>query len=325
MPCVNSTQGFFFIKMTRPIFIYFAALLVIAPVVLAFSPISFTHQLGICFPLIVLLGIPHGAIDNVLYMREKKLSLVTFISVYLILVLGNALLWFIKPELAYLGFLFLSAYHFGQSQFSHYLNNKKIINKLTYLCWGISVLSGLIFFNLKEIEAIMSEHQDFITLKSIHDKETIRYLFILSTAFTLGILSFLTGTLQIKKATFFMEMLLLVSIFVSFTLLPLIIGFTFYFVILHSLKVLREEYAYLTFDDHSFGIRKFLNILAPFTLLSVFGIALLFVLIATKVLNFSYGYILLITISSITLPHAFVMNKFYNMLSFRGINSNMTT
>ena len=171
----------------------------------------------------------------------------------------------------------------------------------------------------------MSEHQDFIALKSIHDKETIRYLFILSTAFTLGILFFLTVTLQIKKATFFMEMLLLVSIFVSFNLLPLIIGFTFYFIILHSLKVLREEYAYLTFDDHTFGFRKFLNILAPFTLLSVFGIALLFVLIASKVLNFSYGYILLITISSITLPHAFVMNKFYNMLSFRGINSNMTT
>lgn len=311
--------------MTRPIFIYFAALLLIAPVVLALSPISFSHQLAICFPLIVLLGIPHGAIDNVLYMREKKLSLVTFISVYLILVIANALLWFIKPELAYLGFLFLSAYHFGQSQFSHYLNNKKITNKLLYLVWGVSVLSGLIFFNLNEIEAIMSEHKDFIAFKSIHDKQIIKSLFILSTAFTIGILFFFTVMKKIKMATIFMEVLLLVSIFVSFAMLPLIIGFTFYFVILHSLKVLREEYAYLTFDDHSFGIRKFLHILAPFTLLSVLGIALLFGLIAAKVINFSYGYILLIIISSITLPHAFVMNKFYNMLSFRGINSNMTT
>ncbi|MFT4970702.1 MAG: hypothetical protein ACI9O4_002463, partial [Chitinophagales bacterium] len=68
-------------------------------------------------------------------------------------------------------------------------------------------------------------------------------------------------------------------------------------------------------EVHSF--LNFMKLLSPFTLVSIAGIAMLFALIYLNILKLSYGYLLLMVISSITLPHVFVMNSFYNLLSLK--------
>ncbi len=112
-----------------------------------------------------------------------------------------------------------------------------------------------------------------------------------------------------------MEFLVISLILICFYLLPFLIGFSIYFIILHSLKVLKEEYHFLVAEKQIGSIFKFVQLISPFTLFSVGGILVLFGLIYLEFIPFSYGYCLLIAISSITLPHVFVMNDFY-MLPF---------
>jgi Brp/Blh family beta-carotene 15,15'-monooxygenase len=311
--------------MTRPIFIFISSLLLLLPVVLASGTISLVVQLGLCLPFIFFLGVPHGAIDNLLFISKKQLSIAQFIGIYLVFIGLNVALWLIFPKLAYLSFLLLSAYHFGQSQFSHYLHNEGLVNRILYLVWGISVLSGMMYFNGEEMQAITMSSPEFMRFGGIHDAHFLKYIFLPSTGLTLLLLIFLTLNGKLKLETLFMELFVLASVFICFYLMPLLIGFTLYFVILHSLKVLREEFMYLNLGKKRHSIGDFLKLIAPFTLLALFGIAILFGFVQYNIIPFSYGYILLIIISSITLPHAFVMNKFYNVLSFKGLNRELTT
>ncbi|MDP4952548.1 MAG: Brp/Blh family beta-carotene 15,15'-dioxygenase, partial [Flavobacteriales bacterium] len=91
--------------MSKAIFIFIASLLLLLPMVLSEGGIDASTQMVLCLPFILFIGIPHGAIDNLLYLREKKLTNTQFISIYLIVVFGNVLLWMFFPICAYLIFL----------------------------------------------------------------------------------------------------------------------------------------------------------------------------------------------------------------------------
>lgn len=305
--------------MTRTIFIFIASLLLLFPLVYAVGEISVQDQLLFCTPFLLILGIPHGAIDNVLYLRKKQDQNLRFIGIYLFVIALNVAVWLILPQLAYVLFLLLSAYHFGQSQFSHYLKKPKTKHLIIYLSWGLSVLSGLIFFNLHEIHLIMNDFSEFDQFRALHESNLMTGVFYSSTAITSLSLVLFTTKKLIKVETLVMESLVLVLILASFYLLPFIIGFSLYFVILHSLKVLREEYGFLIEEKDVKSVIGFTKLVAPFTLFSLFGIALLFGMIYFEIISLPYGYLLLIVISSITLPHVFVMNRFYDQLFSRKV------
>jgi len=309
--------------MTKAIFAFIATVLLALPFVFNAGEISTSQQLIICTPFLLFLGIPHGALDNILYLRNNPKKNTEFIGVYLIFVGLNVVLWLTLPSVAYIMFLFLSAYHFGQSQFMHYFKKKLTRHKVLYLLWGISILSGLVYFNTKEIQQIMTQHEEFAVFSYLHQEHHMLLIFIVSTLSTILLMLNLTIKHSLKTETFFMELLVLALILICFFLMPLLIGFTLYFVILHSYKVLMEEYRFLNPDKKANSIINFVKMVAPFTLFSIGGIGLLFGLIYLNILPFSYGYCLLIVISSITLPHVFVMNRFYNLLFQRNFSKRL--
>lgn len=306
------------IIVSKSIFIFISSLLVILPFVLSAESMSSSHQMILCIPFILLLGIPHGAIDNILYLRDKNMSNLQFIAVYLLIIGLNVALWWAFARLAYIVFLVLSAYHFGQSQFSHYFQEKRSTLFLLFFSWGLTILSALIYFNLDEIYFIMESVPEFGVFEILHQEQDMRYLLLGSGAITLLTLFNLARNRFLMLHDLLMELLVLTLILASFYLMPLIIGFTLYFVILHSFKVLKEEYGFLTAQKETNTLAQFAKMVAPFSLLSIAGILFLFAAIYFKYLNIPYGFCLLIVISSITLPHVFVMNKFY--ILFRGMN-----
>ncbi|MEJ6796364.1 MAG: Brp/Blh family beta-carotene 15,15'-dioxygenase [Flavobacteriales bacterium] len=300
--------------MSKEIFIFIASVLLIMPMLSVFGDISLPGQLVLSAPFIILLGIPHGAIDNVLYIRGASLKQTHFIAIYLLIIAINILLWVVFPVAAYVLFLVISAYHFGQSQFSHYFKTQKLVHQLTNLLWGVSILSALTLFNLTEIKTVMSDYSEFSVFDPVHHTRGLSVIFGISTLLTLSSLIWLTASKALKLEALFMEVLILALIFVSFYLMPVIIGFTLYFVILHSFKVLGEEYRFLKLAKEVKSRVAFVKLLTPFSILSFFGMGVVFALIHFNILAMSYGYCLLIIISSITLPHVFVMNKFYKLL-----------
>jgi Brp/Blh family beta-carotene 15,15'-monooxygenase len=299
--------------MTKAIFIFIASLLILLPFVLNADEIPTSYQLILCIPFILFLGIPHGAIDNVLYIRDNKIKNLEFIGIYLAFIALNILLWLIFPIVAYVVFLLLSAYHFGQSQFSHYFNKQPLAHKALFFSWGVSILSALIYFNIEEIQQIMIQEKEFAAFESLHQKAYMQYVFLASSIATFILMVLIAIKKSFNVEALLMETLVLFLIVICFYLMPILIGFTLYFIILHSLKVLREEYEFLNSKKEVNSIVGFVLLLAPFTLLSIVGVGLIYSLIYLEIFYFSYGYCLLIIISSITLPHIFVMNRFYKL------------
>jgi hypothetical protein len=122
----------------------------------------------------------------------------------------------------------------------------------------------------------------------------------------------LKGTLDLEK--FFIELILFSLVLSGFYLFPLLIGFTLYFSVLHSLKVLEEEFEFIkSMYTERLSLFTFGKMLLRYTLVSLIGMVILFIATYFKLIEgVSFGFLLLILISSITLPHAFVMERFYH-------------
>jgi Brp/Blh family beta-carotene 15,15'-monooxygenase len=262
--------------MTRAIFVFIASILLFIPVIYQAGDISVETQLAICTPFLLFLGIPHGAIDNVLYIRDKNISNFKFIGIYLVIIAANVGLWLVTPVLAYVLFLVLSAYHFGQSQFSHYFKSQPPLTKALFSLWGLAILSALVYFNLEEIYSVMANSSEFNQFSVVHGELFMMYFFAAAFIGTIGILIYQSIVKVISIETLMMELLVLSLILICFYLMPLLIGFTLYFVILHSFKVLREEFNYLKSEQKVNSVKSFAAIITPFTLLSIFEIAFLF-------------------------------------------------
>ncbi|MDP5121383.1 MAG: Brp/Blh family beta-carotene 15,15'-dioxygenase, partial [Spirosomaceae bacterium] len=92
--------------------------------------------------------------------------------------------------------------------------------------------------------------------------------------------------------------------------LPVLLGFTLYFVFLHSLKSLEDEFTFLK-NSQQLQVWGFIKKLLPNTTISIAATTLIFLGIYFEYIDLSYGFVLFVLISSITFPHAFVMEKFY--------------
>ncbi len=300
--------------MNKLLFIYIIFCYLLASIFTLQNSISIENQLIGCLSLIILFGIPHGAIDNVLSLSESSLSKKGFYSLYLLSMIFYAALWFIVPIFSFIFFLFLSSYHFGESQLSNY-NIKNIFSKIIYLVWGISLMSTLFFYNSNELIILFNNFNDTSNFNIIFDYFLLDILFYFSNASFILILIFLKLQNYINRQIFNSELFQILLLHITFYIFPVIISFTLYFVFLHSIKVLVQEYSYLDQKFNGLSLIKFIQLLVPFTLIALFFF-ILFILVSNYYeLNISLLLFSIIGISVITLPHSISMTNFYNKLN----------
>lgn len=300
--------------MNKLLFIYIIFCYTLASIFTLHNEISLNNQLIGCLSLIILFGIPHGAIDNVLSLSESNLSKKKFYFLYLLSMVVYTVLWFLMPIFSFIFFLIISSYHFGESQLSHY-NIKNIFSKIIYLIWGISLMSTLFFYNSNELIILFNNFNDTSIFNLIFEYYFLDILFYLSNASFIFILVYIKIKNYINNQVFNSELFQIVLLHITFFIFPVIISFTLYFVFLHSIKVLIQEYYYLEKKFNGFNLIKFTQLLIPFSLLSLFFFSL-FVLISNYYkLNISLLLFSIIGISVITLPHSISMTNFYNKLN----------
>jgi len=260
---------------------------------------------------IALLGIPHGAIDHVLFMEKSNWSAVGFYTFYLGLIVLYVAAWMIFPAFSMALFLILSAYHFGQSQLTDLRIEGKIGRAVLFLAWGGSILTGLVYYNQEEIISLSSKYTEMQAMQMVFEADLHRFGLYLSTGILLVFLAYQVYRKRISGHRFAMELFVLGLIHFSFLVLPILTGFALYFVILHSLKVLSDEYGFLKGLKKSFDLRRFIGLLWPFTLLSLLGSGVILTLSHMGFLPVSNLLLVFILISVLTLPHSIVMEKFY--------------
>ena len=126
--------------------IFFNLCILISPIymMLNYEPIIF------CLFLILILGISHGALDNI---KGKKLvnlfgfkSVFLFYLIYLMISFLIIFLWLIYPNTVLLLFLIVAAYHFGREDTVFPFQKKYLISEILFFLKGSVVIFAPLFF-----------------------------------------------------------------------------------------------------------------------------------------------------------------------------------
>jgi len=264
----------------------------------------------VCGCLIGLVGLPHGAIDHILYSSLALKNMYIFYFIYLSLMVSYVVLWYMFPVVAMVIFLIISAYHFGESQLSNIKQNK-IAAMLHYFIWGMHLLSTYITYQYDVLLTLLGENQmkQFVGLLGTKEDQSI--LLYVSGIVLLGFFVQLFLRSKMSLQQIMQEVYVLFLIHISFYLFGPLVGFTLYFVFLHSMKVIQDEYHYLKDKMSKLSIQKFVKLFIPFSILSLIGLVLIG-LLNYCVIDLPIIYLAIILTSVITLPHTFVMHLFYD-------------
>lgn len=280
-----------------------------------FEGIDIGHQTIWAVVFIALLGIPHGAIDHIIYLEGTQSNPLKFYSFYFGLMGVYTIAWIFLPTWSMAAFLALSAYHFGQSQFTEIIKIPERKKIALYISWGTSILAGLIFYNRSEIAELSAAIPDLAAVNVAFENAALYGIMTIAGAVVTAVI--LIDSFRKREITaqrFAMELYTFAFIHFVFYALPLVVGFTLYFVILHSSKVLIEEFTYLRKMRVNFNVKKFVRLLLPYTLVSLVGGGFLMAISMSGAIDISAVLLSFILISVLTLPHSVVMENFYSKL-----------
>tara|TARA_B100000003_G_scaffold5233_1_gene4786 strand:+ start:58 stop:921 length:864 start_codon:yes stop_codon:yes gene_type:complete len=275
----------------------------LAGLILAFSIIFFglESSYSILLFLIVMLsiGIPHGSVDHIIAFinpdARKFDNKLIFYVVYLSLIVFNILLWVISPFLGLLVFLIISCYHFGETQVIGY---NPTDNKILNFVIGANILLSLFLNNIVELQEILYILPQFASL-DLSAFDSVFFLLISVAILMLSIVNF-----EIKrKVPLYAEITILYMVFFHTDLLT---SFALYFGFCHSLPMLMLEFK--EFKTDSF--MKFYLKTLPFTILSIIFGFLLYQFNNDLLTSDNLILFVFIIISSLTLPHVFIMKDF---------------
>jgi len=277
--------------------IFFNFCILISPFyfLLNFEPIIF------CLFLILILGISHGALDN---LKGKKLlrlfgyrSLFSFYLVYILISFLIIFFWLLFPNTVLLLFLIVAAYHFGKEDTVFSFKEKFLISECLYFLKGSAVILAPLLFQKEETNEI------FLILNFTVFKSP---LFNDHFLITLLCLSFLSSLFISSKENSDLKGLMIMDFF-SLIILNLfltpVLAFTIYFCFLHSI---RHSITLIFELDKSFksGFKKFINRAIPLTFVTgvVFLIAVYF-LNNFFTLDVAIYKVIFIGLASLTFPH----------------------
>ena len=295
------------------IFIVFS--FVISNVFQLFNTISIESQIITSTFFIMLVGIPHGSLDHLLIPYQNTNSKLKFYIFYVGLILLNLLIWKFSLVLGLLLFFFISSYHFGESQLFKFEIKNKLISHISYLFWGASVIFSFFFYNLEELVILSNSYEDTRNLLSNINLNIFSYLYFFSNAITIVLFLIFVTKLNFKITRVISEVFFLFVIHLSSFLFPLLICFTLFFIILHSLPSLVNQYNYFRATNLNFVIKDFIVLMTPYSLLSILFILFISFCSYSNVINYSIPLISIILISVITLPHSFIISKFNETLT----------
>ena len=275
--------------------------------------ISANLQLVLAALLIGLVGIPHGAIDNLLFLNNNKtISPIRFYSFYLALIVLVIVVWILSPLISFITFMILSAYHFGQSQFARYSRINRFSKAVLYGTWGLAILSGICVFNQTEILRIISFEADLLAIRTFFTGNMFQVLLICCSVVFLAALLYYQKHIGFRNVAYEITVFLLIqaSLFVN----PLLLGFSIYFASLHSWEVLQQEFIFLKKHISPLKWFNFIFLLTPYTLVSLVGFGIFYTLSSFNVIAISETLLVFIAISALTLPHSLVMENFYTSM-----------
>jgi Brp/Blh family beta-carotene 15,15'-monooxygenase len=251
----------------------------------------------------------HGATDHFLDLNTKEKTTqskipLSFFAQYLIAILIMAVFWWLFPYAALALFILSSGYHFGQTQWQYLaLPEKSILKKLLYLIWGLMIILMIVIYNAKESNDLINSITAGVAV------ETFRPL--LYACYSIFIIILFLIRKHLHRSTLLYEIIELICIYFVSVQTNLLISFGLFFGLWHSFRAAQVQIDKIR-KDQRFEIKDFIKGSLPFTLISLFGIALLIWISSLLNQSIQPPMLFLIAISALTMPHMIIYEGFYN-------------
>ena len=277
--------------------VFFNFCILISPIyiTLNFEPVIF------CLFLILILGISHGALDNI---KGKKLlkflgykEIISFYLGYILVSFLIIIFWLVFPNTVLLLFLIVASYHFGKEDTIFSFKRKYLISEFSFFLKGSSVIIAPLLLKREETNEIF-RILNFDVFEAVVFNDQFLIILLL--------LSFLSSLYISYKKNTDLKGLMIMDFFsiiiLNFFLSP-ILAFSLYFCFLHSI---RHSISLIFQLDRSFetGLKKFISKAIPLTFVT--GVTFLF---AIYLLNNFYKLdeaiykVIFIGLASLTFPH----------------------
>jgi len=274
-------------------------------------------QYAILIAGILLLGIPHGAADLLVAAQnssaaKKSFSTKKFLITYLSRLFAFAVLLYFFPVPGICFFLFFSAYHFGETDLYQFKTNG-LPGKLLAISYGWVLLNVLLVNNLEELKPMVSlsgyGKEGSLLISAVEQyRDELLSLSLLLFFCSVFVYFHFNKNKKSVSAQFLIHFAGLVLILYH---LPLLLGFTFYFVIWHSVLSLHNIMGYLR-KEGRYPFRSVVRQLILFSFIALAGI----VVAGIAGYMFSSHQALLLGLigglAVLTAPHMQVMHDMYS-------------
>lgn len=273
------------------------------------SHFSSENQQIIGFVIIFLFGILHGSNDIAIFNKidnpKSRQSFQKILIYYILVVIFGAFLFYSIPTIALLLFILFSGYHFGEQHWGFLeKNGKEKMLILFQTIYGLFLFSMLFYFHEIEVKtivkAIIHKNIDYINLE----------LITVIIGVTLLLISlYINQILFDFKNHIIINLFYLIVFAIVFRTADLIWAFAIYFVIWHSIPSIKEQINYL-YGDFSFkNFAAYFKSAFPYWILSLIGIAGLYLLFKDEEL---FNALFFSFLAAITFPHTFIIIKMQN-------------
>lgn len=235
---------------------------------------------------LILVGLPHGALDHHLQLRASALNwnkLFPFVVKYVGWMLIFLLIWLISADFAILFFIGISAWHFGSVDFGH---PEGVAKRGVAWLWGAGLLAVILLQHEAEVLPILMQLGISESVQAGFQHEP----FVWPLMVGLALLIFLSG----RHRLWWTFLLLLMSAFI-----PLLLAFGLYFSFQHALESALE-----TKKSLKATWKKMFLMAAPFSFAAyAMGLVIFFILVQFELSLTEWMPFAFLFLGMVTLPH----------------------
>ena len=200
---------------------------------------------------IFILGVPHGAADLMVAMQNSKaeykpFSKIYFFSNYLGRLFLFAFILLFFPLFGNILFMIFAALHFGETDLKQFKNDT-LLGKFFIISYGLVILGVILLNHFSEVIPLLQFFDagtEYLTAFNFINENRYSVLtFLVGFFFITTFLYFYNSKTTVHlQGEFLIQFAFLIIILFQ---LPMLLGFTFYFVVWHSVLSLKNIIRYL--------------------------------------------------------------------------------
>jgi Brp/Blh family beta-carotene 15,15'-monooxygenase len=285
--------------------------------------VSEALQLKIFIAGLILFGIPHGAADrlvaskNISFQKNRNSNL-SFNFYYLGSITLFSVLLFTFPLIGTCIFILLSAYHFGESDLQK-IGASTFLGKIILFTYGLCVL-GVIFLPkfpdlLVSIKPMVSSALALQILSQINEHHGLILNLVAGAFACCSIIYFLIYKNAFRQCR--QDLLLNLLLLPVLYMLPMLLSFSFYFLLWHSFFSMKTILQYLL-KNNDLSRRSVAKEILGNSSIALLGIGIFCIIASLGKQHYNLVIYAVFGLAVLTAAHMQVMHQMYQQIRIKG-------